>query len=44
MAERTLMGMGRAEEIARVTAFLASGEASYPTGDVVNVNGSGSFG
>lgn len=42
---RTILGrMGRADEIAAVAMFLASDAASYVTGEIVNVNGGGSFG
>jgi len=45
VAERTLIGrMGTPEEIARVAIFLASDAAAYMTGEIVNVNGGGSFG
>ena len=36
--------IGRPEEIAAVAIFLASDAASYMTGEIVNVNGGGSFG
>jgi 3-oxoacyl-[acyl-carrier protein] reductase len=40
VAERTLVGrIGRPEEIAAVAQFLISDEASYITGEIVNVNG-----
>jgi NAD(P)-dependent dehydrogenase (short-subunit alcohol dehydrogenase family) len=40
IGERVPAGrMGRAEEIAEVAAFLASGQASYITGTVVDVDG-----
>lgn len=45
VAERTLVGrMGQPGEIAEVAAFLAADKASYITGEIVNVNGGGSFG
>jgi NAD(P)-dependent dehydrogenase (short-subunit alcohol dehydrogenase family) len=45
VGERTLTGrIGRPEEIAAVARFLISGAASYMTGDIVHVNGGGSFG
>lgn len=45
VAERTLVGrMGTPEEIARVAIFLTSDDAAYMTGEIVNVNGGGSFG
>jgi NAD(P)-dependent dehydrogenase (short-subunit alcohol dehydrogenase family) len=45
VAERTLVGrMGTAEEIAKVAIFLVSEGAAYMTGEIVNVNGGGSFG
>ncbi len=45
VARRTALGrIGRAEEIAAVAIFLASDKASYITGEIVNVNGGGSFG
>jgi NAD(P)-dependent dehydrogenase (short-subunit alcohol dehydrogenase family) len=31
--------MGRAEEVARVVAFLASPETSFVTGEIIDVNG-----
>jgi len=44
LAERVPLGrIGRPEEIAAVACFLASDGASYMCGDVVNVNGGGSF-
>ena len=44
VAERTLAGrIGRPEEVAAVARFLISGAASYMTGDIVHVNGGGSF-
>lgn len=45
VAERTLVGrMGTPEEIAKVAIFLVSEGAAYMTGEIVNVNGGGSFG
>ena len=44
VAERTLVGrIGRADEIAAVAQFLISDAASYMTGEIVQVNGGGSF-
>lgn len=45
VAERTALGrIGRAEEVARAAMFLMSDAASYITGEIINVNGGGSFG
>jgi 3-oxoacyl-[acyl-carrier protein] reductase len=45
LAERTLAGrIASADEVAQVVAFLVSEAASYIFGEVVNVNGGGSFG
>lgn len=45
VGERTLVGrIGDAREIAAVACFLVSDEASYVIGDIVAVNGGGSFG
>ena len=45
VGERTALArIGRAEEIAAVAIFLTSDDASYITGEIVNVNGGGSFG
>lgn len=45
VGDRTALGrIGTAAEIAAVAIFLASDEASYVTGEIVNVNGGGSFG
>ena len=45
VGERTIVGrIGTAAEIAAVALFLASDAASYITGEIVNVNGGGSFG
>jgi NAD(P)-dependent dehydrogenase (short-subunit alcohol dehydrogenase family) len=45
VGERTLLGrIGEAREIAAVACFLVSDEASYVIGDIVAVNGGGSFG
>lgn len=45
VASRTILKrIGRPEEIAAVAAFLISDEARYMTGEMVNVNGGGSFG
>lgn len=44
LAERVPLGrIGQPEEIAAVACFLASDQASYMVGDVVNANGGGSF-
>ena len=40
MAEASALGrIGRPEDIARVTAFLASGAASFVTGQIVGADG-----
>ena len=45
VAQRALVSrMGQPTEIAEVAVFLASDAASYMTGEIVNVNGGGSFG
>jgi NAD(P)-dependent dehydrogenase (short-subunit alcohol dehydrogenase family) len=45
VGERTLVGrIGQPQEIAAVALFLISDAASYVTGEIVNVNGGGSFG
>lgn len=45
VARRTALGrIGKAEEVAAAAIFLASDKASYITGEIVNVNGGGSFG
>lgn len=45
VGERTLTGrIGEAQEIAAVAMFLISEAASYVWGEIVNVNGGGSFG
>lgn len=45
VANRTILNrIGKPEEIAAVAAFLISDEARYMTGEMVNVNGGGSFG
>jgi 3-oxoacyl-[acyl-carrier protein] reductase len=45
VAERTVLGrMGSPAEIADVALFLISDAARYMTGEIVNVNGGGSFG
>jgi 3-oxoacyl-[acyl-carrier protein] reductase len=42
---KTLAGrMGEAREVAAVALFLVSDAASYIDGQIVNVNGGGSFG
>ena len=45
VGERTLVGrIARPEEIAAVAQFLISDDASYITGEIINVNGGGSLG
>jgi 3-oxoacyl-[acyl-carrier protein] reductase len=45
VGERTLVGrIGEAEEIASVACFLVSDESAYVVGEIVAVNGGGSFG
>jgi 3-oxoacyl-[acyl-carrier protein] reductase len=45
VAERTLLGrMGEPKDIAAVAQFLISDAAAYMTGEIVHVNGGGSFG
>jgi 3-oxoacyl-[acyl-carrier protein] reductase len=45
VGERTLVGrIGEPDEIAAVALFLISDEARYVWGEIVNVNGGGSFG
>ena len=45
VGERTLVGrIGEAREIASVACFLVSDESSYVIGDIIAVNGGGSFG
>ena len=45
VGERAILGrIGSADEIAAVALFLTSDAASYITGEIVNVNGGGSFG
>jgi 3-oxoacyl-[acyl-carrier protein] reductase len=45
VAERTLLGrIGRPQDIAAVARFLISDAAAYMTGEIVHVNGGGSFG
>ena len=40
LVEKTLLNrMGKPEEVAKVVAFLASNDASYITGQTINVNG-----
>jgi NAD(P)-dependent dehydrogenase (short-subunit alcohol dehydrogenase family) len=44
-AARTLLGrMGQPDDIAAVALFLLSDSAGYMTGEIVHVNGGGSFG
>jgi 3-oxoacyl-[acyl-carrier protein] reductase len=45
VAERTLLGrIGQPQDIAAVAQFLISDAARYMTGEIVHVNGGGSFG
>jgi len=45
VGERTILGrIGRAEEIASAAIFLTTDAASYITGELLNVNGGGTFG
>ena len=45
VAERTLLGrIGDPKDIAAVAQFLISDAARYMTGEIVQVNGGGSFG
>lgn len=45
VSARTLAGrIGEAEEMARAVGFLISKDASYIFGEIINVNGGGSFG
>ena len=42
---RTLAGrIGQPQEVANTVAFLVSEESSYIYGEIININGGGSFG